>query len=143
MTTIERSATISASAEEVDDLLMDVTQVAEVWDAHSAEPDEVWPAPGGKLVSIKKMAGMSMTTNFTMIEHTRGKSHQAKMSGAFDGVMSWTFAPENGGTHLTINMEYDIGGGALGKAVNKIVIERAVTSTADNLIKNVKAIAEG
>ena len=57
--------------------------------------------------------------------------------------MSWTFAPENGGTHLTINMEYEIGGGVLGKAVNKMVIERAVTSTADNLIKNVKTIAEG
>ena len=74
MTTIERSVTINASAEEVDDLLMDVTRVADVWDAHRAEPDEVWPAPGGKLVSIKKMAGIPMTTNFIMIDTPEAKA---------------------------------------------------------------------
>jgi uncharacterized membrane protein len=64
-------------------------------------------------------------------------------SSTIDTTFSYTFEPENGGTKVSLDVEYQIPEQVLGgKIADKLVVERMNEHEADAAISNLKVVLE-
>ncbi len=144
MTTIERSISINAPIEAVEQVTLDGQRLPE-WYAgiEQAEPDAVYPEPGGKVKMLYKAAGINFTITMTSLERVPNQSVTYKMEGMITGTNHWTTTAEGNGTRLAASFNYEIPGGVLGQALNKLVVERMNAENLEKSLSNVKALVEG
>jgi hypothetical protein len=144
MTTLERDIFINASAEDIESITDDAGRLAE-WYAgiEKAEPDDVFPEPGGKVELVYKAAGITFNLTQTSVERVVGQSGVNKMEGMITGTNRMTFAPEGDGTRVTMSFEYEMPGGGIGKVVDRLVAERMNAQNLEKSLENLKALAEG
>ncbi len=143
MTTIERSIFINAPIDAVEHITLDGRRLPE-WYAgiEHAEPDDVYPEPGGKVKMLYKAAGINFTITMTSLEHVPSQSVTYKMEGMITGTNHWVTTAEGSGTRLAATFNYEIPGGALGQALNKLVVERMNAENLEKSLNNVKALVE-
>ena len=144
MAKVERSIMINASGDEIDKITQDGSRLTE-WYAgiEKAEPDDVYPNPGGKIVMAYKSGGVKFDITQTVLERTEGKSAKYQMDGMITGVNQWIYAQEGEGTLVTATFDYEMPGGVLGKVADKLVVERMNTENLENSLNNLKKLAEG
>ena len=70
------------------------------------------------------------------------KSLVVKTISGLDSTFIFTFAPKNNGTHLTIEVDYELPGSILGKLLNKLVVEERNERDLEVGLQNLKAMAE-
>jgi carbon monoxide dehydrogenase subunit G len=58
------------------------------------------------------------------------------------GTWLWQLEPRGTSTHLTTQMEYEMAGGILGKAMNAMLVERMNEKNAERLLENLKLLSE-
>ncbi len=138
MPTLVRSITINALAEKVDKSLVDPAHSAEIWSADSAEPDAHWPEPGGKLFTVNMVAGVPLRSEITVLERVPGQMHKQRitsliMGTLIKGTMKWTYTLQGKSTQLTMSVEYDVLPGVLGRVLDKLVMQRAITKMAEKI----------
>ena len=144
MTTIEQSIFINATPEAVTAVSQDITRLPEWFSGiEKAEPDGKWPATGGTAHVTFKSAGITYKLFFTSSEFTSGKSMTIGITGTSTGTNQWGYTPENGGTMVSYKMEYDLAGGLVGQAIDKIVVARANEKAVAQSLENLKVIVEG
>lgn len=109
------------------------------------EPEEAWPSPGTTAkMDIKsgglKFEGIATTLVYddeTMAHHWRYES------GNMPPMSFWfTFDEADGKTTVTQKVEYTIPGSFLGKAVDKLFVERQNARDIEQQLANLKSLAE-
>ena len=140
MTTLERSILINATPEAIDAVALDGNRLHE-WYAGMQETtaDDTYPKPGGTIDSVYKAAGISFKVKITSLELDRGKNITLQMDGMITGTNRWVYSFEGDQTRVSCTMDYEMPGGGLGKAVNKLIVERM---NAENLEKSLNSLKE-
>lgn len=87
------------------------------------------------------MAGVDLRGNAEVTEVDRPKKWSLKSSGGVESQWTYTFEPESGGTKVTLDIDYQIPQGALGKMTGQ-VIERLNQKNAEQGLHNLKTILE-
>ena len=144
MAKVERSILINASGDQIDVITQDGKRLAE-WYAgvEKAEPDDVYPNPGGKIVMTYKSGGAKFDITQTVLEHNAGQSAKYKMEGMITGTNHWVYTPQGEGTLVKATFDYEMPGGVLGKLADKMVVERMNTENLEKSLNNLKKLAEG
>ena len=144
MTTLERSIFINAPVDAIEVIMNDGRRLPE-WYAgiEQADPDDVFPEPGGKVELVYKAAGATFTLRQTALEHVPGQGGSNRMEGMIAGTNHLTYTPEGEGTRVTFRFEYEMPGGALGKVVDRLLVERMNAQNLEKSLKNLKALVEG
>jgi hypothetical protein len=147
MTTIERSVLIDATVDEVTSVAYDARRMTEWYvGMASAEPDEVYPEPGGQVEVVYQAAGINFKTKMTsqILERRDDGSAfmQDTLEGSIAGVSQWSYVPESDGTRVTAAFDYTIPGGILGKVADKLAVERMNAENLEKSLLNLKAEVE-
>jgi len=66
-----------------------------------------------------------------------------RVEGAITAEQTFVYAPEGGGTRLTVEIDYTVPGGGLGKLADKLVMERFNEQSADQTLEALKRLCEG
>ncbi len=144
MTILEKSITINATPEAIEVISLDPLRIPE-WYAgiESLEPDGAYPQPGGSAALVYKSAGVTFKLTATATELVRGKSFAQKLDGMIAGVYRTTYEPEGNVTKVTMYFDYQMPGAALGKILDKLVVERMNIKNLETSLRNLKALVEG
>lgn len=143
-TVLERSVVIHATTEEIDAVTLDGNRFPE-WYAgvQQAIPDDKYPEPGGTVSLVYKAAGAKFNMTMTSLRIVYGQSLLLRMEGMITGKSRWVYTPEGEGTRLTCTFEYDVPGGDVGQAFNKLILERMNAENLEKSLNNLKAVVEG
>ena len=143
MAKITKMIIINAPVEKVFEFMSNPGNLPEIWPS-MVEVKDIKPAPsGGHSYSwVYKMAGMrfegaSDTTEFIANRRTVDKSTKG-----INSTFVWQYEPANGGTKLTVEVEYVVPVPLLGKLAESIIIKQN-EHEADALLANLKARMEG
>lgn len=89
------------------------------------------------------MAGVEIKGKAEALDHVEGKRYSFKTSGGIDSVFTYSVEPENGGSRLTLSVEYEMPNNILAKIADKAVVERLNEEEGERATENLKAILEG
>lgn len=144
MTVLERSIPIQATPDEIDEITLDGSRFPE-WYAgvQEAVPDDIYPQPGGVVDVVYKAAGLNFNMTMTALELVKGQKLTLKMDGMITGTSDWSYAVEGDTTRVHCTFEYEIPGGGMGKALNKLIVERMNSENLEKSLANLKALVEG
>ena len=91
------------------------------------------------------MAGARIPVTTEILENssgTEGAKLRARAHGPLDGKHTWTYEPANGGTRVTLEMEYKVPGAALGKIADRLIVERMQSRAFQQSLENLKMLCE-
>ena len=143
MTIVERSIFINAPVEAIDSFTSDASRWPEWYvGVEQAEADDTYPQAGGVANTVYKAAGVTFETTFTSQEYSPGQGITQEISGMIIGTWQQRYMPEDDGTWVTVIVNYELLGGAIGKTVDKLLVERMNTQQLKNSLENLKAAME-
>lgn len=142
MIKIKRDIHIDAPVEKVFEFANDPENLLEIWPSIMKVENIVGSKTKGRDYDWEyKMAGMPFhghteTTEFVPNEHVVAENKEGIPS-----KFIWDYRPENGGTHLELEVQYSVPVPLLGKLAEK-VIRRINENEADVMLANLKAVVE-
>ena len=143
MAEIKKSVTIDATANEVFDIVEDpsnftkfVPNVSEVVDIHPTER-----RIGDTFRVIYKVLGITFDEKFTTTEYDRPTYITSAFKGGMNGTFRWSFEPLGRQCQVTVEINYDVAGGALGKAVDAVMLERTNAKSIEGMLENLRRMA--
>lgn len=147
MSTMTRCADIAAPIERVWDLLEDVRRLPE----YSESTEEVREAPerltavGQEYVQVGRMLGMKLTSRWRVTAIEPG--HLLQSEGTLTRGVRYTLTQRleplpDGGTRLSIDIDYAIPGGALGRFAARAGAEGRAGREAQAVLDGIRATAE-
>lgn len=146
MTRIERSIEIERSAEQVFEVLCDL-KVIPHWATIAGEfdggPDRPLAA-GDVFRHTIRITGIDVKGEWkvTELERPRYVAYEAK--GDLGGwlKMKQRVLPSDTGSRIELEVDYELPGGFLGEALDRLYIERRNEREAENSLQNLKALVE-
>jgi len=143
MAEIKKSVTIDATANEVFDIVEDpsnftkfVPNVSEVVDINPTER-----RIGDTFRVIYKVLGLTFDEKFTTTEYDRPTYLTSAFKGGMNGTFRWSFEPHGRQCQVTVEINYDVAGGALGKAVDAVMLERTNAKSIEGMLENLRRMA--
>ena len=91
------------------------------------------------------MAGVRIRVTTEILENSSGPEGaklRARAHGPLDGGHTWTYEPVNGGTRVTLEMEYKVPGAVLGKIADRLIVERMQSRAFQQSLENLKMLCE-
>ena len=141
MTILEHSIVINTTTEAIDEVVLDATRLPEWYvGIQETRPDAVYPQVGGQVEAVYKAAGMNFKIKMTCLEIERGQKQTLKMEGMISGTNRWTYTPAEDGTRITGTFEYELPGGSIGQAINKLIVERMNAENLEKSLQNLKTL---
>ena len=100
--------------------------------------------PGGRFTVVSKIAGrpLDITWHIEEVEAPRFFVATATTPLGGGARQRVDYEPEGSGTRVTIDMEYEIAAGLLGKVLSKAFAERAIERDVHHSAENLKAVVE-
>ncbi|MGB3712957.1 MAG: SRPBCC family protein [Candidatus Promineifilaceae bacterium] len=143
MATINRSIVINAPADTIQEITDDPDRLPE-WYAGIEEvrTDGLFPKVGGKAEMVYKAAGVTFTVEQTAIEVEPGRRTKYELQGMITGTYVETMEPEGDATRYTLDFDYEMPGGGVGKVIDKLFVERMNTQQLEQSLQNLKALVE-
>jgi carbon monoxide dehydrogenase subunit G len=89
---------------------------------------------------IYKVLGISFDEKFTVTGYEPRRKLVSKFDGGMKGTFSWTFEPQGAQTECSMDIEYQVGGGILGKAADALVLERTNEKNMDESLENIRRV---
>ena len=145
MAVIEKRTVINAPVETVFNYVDEPMNIPEV-------------SPGVDRVEVERMTDERVGDSFRLIysamgidfpvtlvttAHERSRTLASRMEGAMSGEFRWDFREiEPGRTDVGVHIEYEVKGGAIGRAVDSLVLERMNEKNAERMLENVKQRVE-
>lgn len=111
--------------------------ISEVSEIHRSEG-----RVGDTFRATYSMLGLRMPVTFTYAEYQPGQRLAARFEGPFSGRMATTLKARGSETDVSLDLDYELPGGALGKAMNRVLVERMQEKQAEHLLENMKLLAE-
>jgi hypothetical protein len=143
MTRLEHSVFVNAPVENVEAVLYDGWRLPEwVVGVTKAQPDGVFPEVGGAVDLVYSVLGINFPVKLYSSEVYPGQSATTQFEGAINGSNYWAFQPEGGGTWVTCVFEYDMPGGGVGAAIDRMGFEKSNAANLERGLNNLKALAE-
>lgn len=101
------------------------------------------PGVGQKFDWRFNMAGVDLRGQAEVTEYN--PPHNAKIVSTGDSNSTWVYSFEeaDGGTKVTLEVDYEVAEGPLQKMANKVVIDQLNQRSADQSLENLKTILEG
>ena len=144
MAEIHKSTTVAEPVEKVFDIVDDpanfpkyVPSVYEVVDIRRSEG-----RIGDSFRVIYKVLAVTFDEKFTVTDYERPNRIKSTFSGGMTGSFAWTFEPQGEGTKINVDVDYQLAGGPLGKAVDALMLQRVNDKTIEDMLKNLARIAE-
>ncbi len=143
MAKLTKSITIHTPVDKVYKYLSVPTNLLEVWPS-MVEVRDIQQHPDGRLTYHwkYKMAGMFFEGDTDTVEVIENQRVVAKNTGGIPSTFVWTYQAENGGTKLTVEVEYTVPMPVLGKLAEAAVV-KLNEHEADTLLANIKTRMEG
>jgi uncharacterized membrane protein len=143
MAEIHKSVSIDAPAERVFDLIDDpgaissyTPNVERVEDVRQSEQ-----RIGDTFRVIYKAVGVTFEERFTITEYERPTRLASRFENGMKGTFVYQVTPEGEQTTLSVDVHYDLPGGALGKAVDALLLERTNEKTIEKQLDNLQQLA--
>ena len=143
MAEIHKSVTIDAPAERVFDLLDDPSaipsytpNVERVEDLQRSEQ-----RVGDTFRVIYKAVGMTFEEKFTITEHMRPTRLASSFENGMKGTFLYEIAPQGEQTTVKVDVDYELPGGPLGKAIDALLLERTNEKTIEKQLDNLRHLA--
>jgi uncharacterized membrane protein len=142
MEKITRTATINAPVQKVFQYWDDPANRPEVWPS-LVEVKDVQPLPNGgtRYSWVYKMAGVLLKGTSDTTDYIPNQRMVWKSEGGIESIFTWTFQPEDGGTKVDVQVEYNVPIPVIGKLAERIIIKQNERE-ADTLLSNLKAVME-
>jgi len=147
MAHLSHSLLIDAPVADVDAIVKDPQQWSRFWVGMS-EPERVFGdgSPGTK--SEFTMLLLGVRTH--MIERTIEERHNAdgstdwrwEFEGTTSGWIACHHQPAESGTRITTEFEYSVPGSVIGKAADRLLLEKRMRRDLENSLENLKLMAE-
>jgi len=90
---------------------------------------------------IYKVLGVTFDEKFTVTENERPHRIKSKFSGGMTGTFAWTFEPQGDGSKINVDIDYQLAGGPLGKAVDSMMLQRVNEKTIEDTLQNLSRVA--
>jgi uncharacterized membrane protein len=110
------------------------------------EPEDAWPSQGSTAKMGIKSAGISMegvATTLAYDEDTMAHHFRLEPSNMAPMDFWFQFDESDGKTTVTMKADYTIPGSYLGKALDKLFVERQNTKDIEQQLDNLKVMVEG
>ena len=91
---------------------------------------------------IYKVLGITFDEKFTTTEHQHPNRITSKFEGGMSGTYRWAFESLGAKTKVNVDIDYDVAGGALGKAVDSLMLERTNEKSIEGMLENLRQLAE-
>lgn len=89
-----------------------------------------------------RMMGMNLHGRGHVTENIKNKKFGLKMEGSFPITESYSFSPEEKGTELVIDVQYEMPGKIMSVVANKGLMEKINRKEADNVLSKIKLLCE-
>ena len=86
--------------------------------------------------------GLHFSMSCTVTEHEPSTRRTTRFEGGMKGTWTWTLESQGKSSCLTTEMEYEMAGGILGKAMNAMLVERMNEKNAQRMLENLKLMSE-
>ena len=145
MAEIHKSATVAAPVDKLFEIVDDpanfpryVPNVHDVVDfRRSAE------RIGDSFRVIYRVLGVTFDEKFTVTVYEPGHRIASTFSGGMTGTFGWNFEPQGDETRVKVDIDYQLAGGPVGKAVDGLMLHRVNEKTIEDMIQNLARIATG
>ena len=87
--------------------------------------------------------GLRFTGKGTLLEREANKNIVVKLEGGISSTQTTTYQPQDDATKVTWRFDYTMKSGILGKAVNRLLVERMNEKNAERGLENLKMLCEG
>lgn len=146
MTRVERQTEIDCSPEEVFDVLTDLDRLPD-WATMVLENHDTPEKPlrtGQTFRQTIRIAGRNLTTEWEVAECDPGRrvAYKATGPGGSRLEMKQRVEPRDEGSRVELEIDYELPGGALGGAVDKIYVERRNEREIEHSLNNLKDLLE-
>lgn len=89
---------------------------------------------------IYKVLGMTFDEKFTVTGYEPKRKLVSTFDGGMKGTFSWAFEPQGSQTECSLDIEYQVGGGVLGKAADALLLERTNEKNMDQSFENLRRV---
>lgn len=143
MAKIEKSISISAPVEKVFAFMAKPENLPEIWPSLQ-EVRNIQPLHNGGYSYdwSYKMAGLRFDGHAEWSEFVPNQRIIDKNESSIPSTFVWTYQPENGGTRVSVSIDYTIPGAMLGKLAEPIV-HKMNEQEAETVLFNLKIRMEG
>ena len=142
MARIEKTIIINAPIEKVFNYVEDSNNLPEIWSSLVEVKDvERIPNGGTKFGWMYKMTGVRFEGTTETTEYVANQRLVTKNKGGVSSIITWTFESEDGGTKLTIEVDYTVNIPVLRKLAETLLV-KLNENEADLLLANLKAKME-
>jgi len=86
--------------------------------------------------------GLQFDVVFTRTEHAPPLRVVERFEGAMNGVMAFTLEPRNGATRVSLDVDYEISRGLLGRIANRLLFVQMAEKNAKRVLENLAMAAE-
>ena len=142
MAKITKSVTINAPVEKVYAFMSEPTNLPEIWPS-MVEVKDVQPSPAGgyNFSWVYKMAGVRFDGASETTEAIPNQRVVNKSTKGIESTFVWMYEPEDGGTKLTLEVEYTVPIPLVGKLAEAFIVKQN-QHEADVMLANLKARME-
>jgi carbon monoxide dehydrogenase subunit G len=142
MSEIHKSLTIDAPAETVYEFVDNpenfakyVPNVQRVEDIKRSER-----RIGDTFTVIYRVMGITFEEKFTVTTNEPPRKSVSRFEGGMKGTFTWTFEPQGEQTKTNVDVHYQLAGGAIGKAVDALALQRTNEKTIAQMLENMNRI---
>ncbi len=143
MAEIHKTVTIDVPVEKVFDIVDDpenypkyVPNVSQVVDVRRTDS-----RIGDSFRVIYKVLGTTFDEKFTTTDYQRPTRINSAFNGGMTGTFRWAFEAVGAQTKATVDVDYRVAGGAIGKAVDSLVLERTNEKSIEGMLENLRRLA--
>ena len=142
MARVEKTITINAPVEKVFSYTEEPTNLLESWPSMVEVKDvEQLPNGGFRMTGVYKMAGVRFDSEAECAEFVPNRRTVYKSEGGVSGTQTWTYEPHDGGTKVSVELEYAVQLPVLRKLAESF-LTRINENEAQVVLANVKAKIE-
>ncbi len=85
-----------------------------------------------------KVLGVGFDEKFTTTEYEHPKRITSSFKGGMTGTFRWTFEPHGEQCKVSVQIDYAVAGGVLGKAADLMMLERANAKAIEGMLENLR-----
>ena len=143
MSEIHKSLTIDAPAEKLFDIVDDEQRYPSYVPNVTGVEDITRSAGrvGDSVRIIYKVLGITFDEKFTITEHARPRRISSTFEGGMKGTFNWRFEPQGDQTKVSVDVNYQLAGGAVGKAIDAVLLQRTNERTVEQMLTNLSGLA--
>jgi uncharacterized membrane protein len=146
MPEVENSIEIAAPVETVFDVIANQPERMVDWWPPYELNERVTPAPT-RVDSVSRyvynMMGVKLKGEHKVMEMRENEFLRVQTISGIDSTFEFTFLPSDTGTNLDIRVVYTVPGGLIGKALNKLAVEKKNEEDLNHGLQNLKQLIEG